>query len=330
MIKPDLILHIGMPKTGTTTIQHFLRINHGILLQGGILYPQSGRTYEAHHQFAAAFQDVKYDWVPHAELEVILDHLQAEISQTDAKKIIISSEILTWIEHPEPLIKRLKQFFDFIRVVIILRRQDEWLESAYRHDLTIGDYDGPAEEFAEKTQNKLNYLNIIKSWQGSKDYVDIKITALNRHNRSIPLPQQFLSLCNLSWNERFQVNNDANITLNRDAIEFLRIGPDRRRISRYHGELRRILSLYSKENPDPPEFGHTLSPKQRRKILDDHLAANQEIASTYLPDGSPWLFDVTAIDDGEAWAPYPGLSNDKLIEITNFICRELISNNLDK
>ena len=93
MVKPDLILHIGMPKTGTTTIQHFLRINYDILLQGGVLYPQSGRTYEAHHQFAAAFHDFKIDWVPHAELGSIIHHLQAEISQTDAKKVIVIVDV---------------------------------------------------------------------------------------------------------------------------------------------------------------------------------------------------------------------------------------------
>ncbi len=330
MIKPDLILHIGLPKTGTTTIQHFLRINYDILLQGGVLYPQSGRTYEAHHQLAAAFQDFKYDWVPHIELGSILDQLQNEISQTDAKKVIISSEILTWLERPDALLEKLKPFFDFIRVVIFLRRQDDWLESAYRHDLTVGDFNGTAEDYAKKVSKKLNYLEIIKSWHGSPGSTDIKIAALCGDNRKIPLHQQFLSLCNISWNENFQINDDANITLTRAAIEFLRIGPDSRRISRYHNELRKILSSYSKKNPDPPEYRHSLSPEQRRKLLTDHLAINQEIASNYLPDRLPWLFDSTAIEDHEPWSSYPGLPQEKIIEIANFICREAISKSFDK
>lgn len=211
-----------------------------------------------------------------------------------------------------------------------MRRQDEWLESAYRHDLTTGDFNGSVEDFAKKTHNKLNYLNIIKSWQASTDYVDIKIAALNRRSRAIPLHRQFLSLCNVSWNESFEINTDANVTLSRDAIEFLRIGPDSRRISRYHSELRRILSIYSKNNPDPPEYKYTLSPEQRRKILEDYLEANREIASSYLPASPPFLFDAPIPDDNEPWSPYPGLSKEKIIDISNFICREAIGKTIDK
>lgn len=50
---PRLILHIGFQKTGTSSLQHFLRINRDALLKQGILYPHAGTDGKvAHHQLA--------------------------------------------------------------------------------------------------------------------------------------------------------------------------------------------------------------------------------------------------------------------------------------
>ena len=37
--KPDLLLHVGTPKTGTTSLQFALHKSHDLLLRCGILYP---------------------------------------------------------------------------------------------------------------------------------------------------------------------------------------------------------------------------------------------------------------------------------------------------
>ena len=37
----ELVVHAGMGKTGTSSIQHFLRANETVLAQHGVLYPRS-------------------------------------------------------------------------------------------------------------------------------------------------------------------------------------------------------------------------------------------------------------------------------------------------
>ena len=55
----NLIIHIGEHKTGSTSIQDFLKRNSTALLSRpniNILYPQSGLFHSAHHLLAYAVQ----------------------------------------------------------------------------------------------------------------------------------------------------------------------------------------------------------------------------------------------------------------------------------
>ena len=42
-------IHIGAPKTATSTLQSILARNHRKLLENGVLYPQDPRVGDAHH-----------------------------------------------------------------------------------------------------------------------------------------------------------------------------------------------------------------------------------------------------------------------------------------
>ena len=53
--KRKLIVHVGAPKTGTTTIQTALDLNALKLADGGWVYPKNGRSKAvpaAHHNLA--------------------------------------------------------------------------------------------------------------------------------------------------------------------------------------------------------------------------------------------------------------------------------------
>jgi len=54
----ELILHIGLPKTGTSTLQHYLAQNAEALRTQGVIYPKAGRGGIAHHELAFACRGV--------------------------------------------------------------------------------------------------------------------------------------------------------------------------------------------------------------------------------------------------------------------------------
>lgn len=56
-MKKTIYLHIGMSKTGTTSLQRTLAENTNILNKANILYPNSMRPNTlSHHQLAQHFQ----------------------------------------------------------------------------------------------------------------------------------------------------------------------------------------------------------------------------------------------------------------------------------
>jgi len=54
MAKRVCYIHIGPHKTGTTSIQWFLKENRAELLKHGYLVPESGSIHGGHHQLHAA------------------------------------------------------------------------------------------------------------------------------------------------------------------------------------------------------------------------------------------------------------------------------------
>lgn len=97
-----LYVHIGMYKTGTTSIQYYLHANMQRLNNIGILYPSTGRHPRAHVQhalIAEAFADtpiVAGDFSLKAKVDgpLVLSALRHEIDLAGMQKVILSSESL--------------------------------------------------------------------------------------------------------------------------------------------------------------------------------------------------------------------------------------------
>ncbi len=102
-VRKRVILHAGLPRTGSTAIQEALIGDHAELRTAKVLYP-SAPTYtgsSAHHRLFLALLDTEhYAYLrtpypnPLPDLETELKNLRAEINASDCQIIILSSEIL--------------------------------------------------------------------------------------------------------------------------------------------------------------------------------------------------------------------------------------------
>jgi len=145
----ELILHFGMPKTGSTAIQRFLFDNQKILLSQGILYPVSGRYSEIsiNHRSLSYTLNPSPKKIhnpipkPNYSFDEYCDQLHKEIFQTNAKKVVLSSEMFFNPVFDAECLTYLKSRLNFyiIRILIILRRQEDHIESSYSQKIT-----GPA------------------------------------------------------------------------------------------------------------------------------------------------------------------------------------------
>lgn len=146
-----LTIHLGMPKTGTSSLQRALAGARERLAQAGILYPAGfgPRPGLAHHYIP---QDLTAgaDSPKQSEREFL-----GFLRVNKEKRVLISSEAFTNCLSPA----RLGRLVDFVsecaashkvRCVIALRRIDAFMESMYLHSLKAGEIRETFSDYAER------------------------------------------------------------------------------------------------------------------------------------------------------------------------------------
>lgn len=134
-----LTLHIGTPKTATTSCQRLLAEVAPQLTAFDVLYPEQFRNREniAHHTLATEFLDVGL----HSS-DIVKEFFEY-LRSNRTKSIIISSEAFSNALTPE----KIEEFIEFLKicqkimttkVVIVLRRMDHYIESLYLHQVKQG------------------------------------------------------------------------------------------------------------------------------------------------------------------------------------------------
>jgi hypothetical protein len=129
------ILHVGSPKTATSSIQSVLKHNRRRLLKDGILVPRSGQTQSGSHRYLA-FSLAGQAVPPEGEAADL--KLVREVSRSDADTVLISSEflwtILTKETAAERLLARLRALDLDVTVLLYARNQPQYFNSIYQHD----------------------------------------------------------------------------------------------------------------------------------------------------------------------------------------------------
>ena len=92
MSKKVAYIHIGINKTGSTSIQRFLCDNRQQLKTEGYLYPQTGRSKHAHHELASALGFGGEPASNEKELAGFGEAIELEVADSLCNKILISSE----------------------------------------------------------------------------------------------------------------------------------------------------------------------------------------------------------------------------------------------
>ncbi len=162
----ELILHIGVTKTGSTSIQHSVAQLRDQLAARQVFYPMPlGRI--DHHPLAAVFAGAAGASGSglSTRLGSFRDSFKAELDSmpSGTTRCIITSEhfsVLPRRRQVQALADFLMPYFDSARVIVYLRRQDEHVASAYNQYLRNGVAVEPAlfREGADGNQRR-RYLN---------------------------------------------------------------------------------------------------------------------------------------------------------------------------
>jgi len=150
----NLILHIGLSKTGSSSIQRVLSGQREALRALGVYYPHSPGAASHSLLAAAMVNDRRTLWgfnqavwegmAPAARLARFAEEWQAELAAMPdwATRCVISSEMMGVLlrqdDEVERLAASLRPYFDTVRVVVYLRRQDLHCASAFNEWLRGG------------------------------------------------------------------------------------------------------------------------------------------------------------------------------------------------
>lgn len=315
-----LFLHVGEHKTGTSAVQHFCRNNDKLLESKGIYYTKTGgNNLVAQHRLASSImKSPSEDALPEKSFEDYCGDLQKDFS--DHSRVLISTEYFSDnIDHGKlPLFKEIASE---VKIIIYLRRQDTFLESYYSHGVKCG-YKKDIISFCD-TSNP-DWYSYCAGWKeifGEENIIVRSYEKQQLHGGTIF--SDFLSLFGLELTDEYYVPDFViNPSLSRDLMEYL-LNCNicfQRRLRSFENPLVK-MSIEKGKNSGFQKHNF-LSPAKRIEIIERFAESNSKVAREYLGRKDGRLFYDPLPDPNEPWEPYPGLSEEDVLEITKLIAEQ--------
>ena len=227
----DCILHIGTEKTGTTALQEFFARNRSQMAQHGVLYPVSPGA--ANHMAMALYGS---DFDSASDLPMMHDVDSAEsldrfrvsleqrlISEKEASGAAVcvfsgehcSSRLLQPHE-VDRLRDALLRIFDRVRVVVYLRRQDDFYFALYSTAVKCGAMQPISLPSAQESRDLLDYHALLARWYNSFGRENLIIRKFD-----VDVISDFLECTGLSRLAGLPRPGRVNTSLGVKAMEFL-------------------------------------------------------------------------------------------------------------
>lgn len=309
-----LVLHIGWPKTGTSTIQSFCHANRRKLIKNGVLYPRSLLQGVGHHHFPAALMEDhqkkgRRDLPDTKDLNIdsIADKLLRECRKNaGVHTIIVSSERFMTLERDQ--IESIRDTFSDLdhQVIFYLRRQDLFAKSIYAQNLRVL-RSVRAEDILR--HNILQYRRRLTRWERCFDSSKLMLVPFEPSQWENGLELDFLQRLGINPSSDYAVQPPQNERLSWAALAYLNEHLKPEFGSQRYWRSIKILDKYSQQYPGDKRQDSPYSPQKRLELLEAFNADNEYLSNTY-NNGVP-VFTEPVPDINQPWQPFQGLSDDQ-------------------
>ena len=288
MTRP-LIVHIGMSKAGSTSIQYMLGAMRGRLERLGVRVPRAGSGVPGdHHNLPRTTagswtaQPGRGSW----------PELLAEIQASPAERFVLSSELFTRRIGGAPCALRLRELAvaaDLeVRVVAYVRPQSELMASWYGEQVNIAERMEPFDAFVAEMLSpaggpEFDYNVVFEPWRA--EFCDaLEVFPLERGRPREGLLAHFLGLLGVDGGDAMRALERlrpprANLRVGAKELEVRRLvsaaaaslpEPSRKRLQRRLGLLPALL------RDDAPFAG--LDRSGAASVMDSYAASNAQFA----------------------------------------------------
>jgi hypothetical protein len=214
-MKREAIIHIGTPKTGSTSIQNVLTARQAELLAQGVFFPLSPtakaggmHTYLTYAVAGGKLSSGDGIWggqAPADRLAQMRTELAAELTALPphVDRVIFSDERLSSVMHTAEQMTTLRDFlapyFDSFSVLVYLRRQDLLLASQYSQMLRMGSVRDPETSLTGKLKYYYEYDRMLDVWASVFGDAAINLRIYERGpDGNFDSVQDFLSYCRVA------------------------------------------------------------------------------------------------------------------------------------
>ena len=347
-----LYLHIGLPKTGTSSIQQYLKESRDELGKRGILYPEPLVRRGHHAEALLLLREMRPDAVcswskavtkmadkNQGRLLHILKTFDDELNcLSSSKKILIlsSESIFGSFKSPSELVT-FKNFFPeyTIKVILYIRRIDRWVASSImqhaKYDRAINE---PMIEEIKSSREKgqLQLIEKLELWGGMVGQDNIIVRPFERKQlKNSDVVADFMGIIDSSYEVK-ESRPENNIVISLECAHFLaktvtfpafdRSGRDKFISSTIiaSDHLRKI-SCYN---------GAVLSPKMNLSLLENMFPVYQKVARDYLGREDGRLFLEPLPSSTFEREVFPGLSFENAKPIYDEVINSLYQKLQDK
>lgn len=318
MKNKSFYLHIGSPKTGTSALQYFLLKNRSVLNRKGFDYPShtldpNGVSSGNAKEFARCIQDNN----------AISESMTKKMLHTEYSSVILSSEYFFQIENQ--YISKIKDLLGraSTKIIVYFRRQDSMMIAAFNQGVKRHGFKEDISQYFETYKDKpYFYQSVIEQWGkvfGKENIIVRPYEKQQFFNGSIF--SDFIHQLNLDLTTEFTLPiQNINSSYRIDALEIKRLFNRLPSLVRHLFKVDIILQQYSESRGKVGDWPYSLlSPIQRESICETHKWINTTIARNYLGRHDGRLFYDPLPDSNQLWEPYPGLSSNKVVEISRFL-----------
>ncbi len=228
----ELYLHVGLPKTGTTTIQYFMGHNRAVLEAHGVCYPDLGFEFFRTNPYRnGRFLSVSYvdeetgqktKSRPCIEYESLLDKLE-KLGRRYGK-LVLSDESIWSFRANQPVFWQnlkndlAKRNID-LHFVVYIRRQDSFVLSLYREKIKRSDIDLTFYEYLDwlrEHKYPMDFAAYMDMLTKILDLDHIHIRVFERQQfqgEEHTLISDFLNIIGLSLKDGFKVLPNENASV---------------------------------------------------------------------------------------------------------------------